>query len=281
VYKTNLKFIEEHNKKNLGFTVAMNKFGDLTIEEFARLYLMTPTDMSTRTYQSTEVYSHDRLDDLADDIDWRLKNAVTNIKNEGQCGSCWAHSTAASIEGAWAIKKGVLNSLSAQQLVDCTESYGNNGCNGGLIDPSYQYIIDNQGIDTESSYPYEAQTKTCRFKRQNVGATISSFVDIETQSESSLQSAVLNIGPISGAIDAGQNSFQFYQSGVYYEPRCSPTMLDHGINIVGYGSTSNGTQYYIVKNMWGTNWGMQGYVLMARNRGNNCGIATINSYPIF
>jgi len=280
VYLSNLQYIEEHNRKDLGFTLAINQFGDLTLDEFKQ-QILSPFNLSDRTYRSSQVYSHELypIGDQDDEVDWRTKNAVTNIKNEGQCGSCWAHSTAASIEGAWSIKKGVLDSYSAQQLVDCTASYGNMGCNGGLIDPCYQYIIDNKGIDTERSYPYEAQTKQCRFKPQSVGATISSWVDLPTQSEDALQSAVKNIGPISGAIDAGHSSFQFYSSGVYYDSQCSSTNLDHGINVVGYG-TQNGTQYYIVKNMWGTTWGMQGYVLMSRNRKNNCGVATMNSYPI-
>jgi len=215
------------------------------------------------------------------DIDWRTKNAVTSVKNEMQCGSCWAFSTATAIEGAWAIATGQLNSLSSQQLVDCTSSYGNAGCNGGLIDPTYQYIVDNGGIDTDDSYPYEGKTDfKCRFKNETVGAMISTFLDIDAKSEDAVQEVVMRFGPVSGAIDASRSSFQFYKSGVYYDPGCSSDQLDHGVNVVGFGTADNGDQFYIVKNMWGTDWGMEGYVLMARNRNNNCGVATMCSFPL-
>jgi len=260
----------------------MNKFGDLTNVEFAKLYL-APTIDTTRRVKSTKVYKS-RLNNKDDDIDWRLKNVVTDVKNQGQCGSCWAFSTAASIESAWAIAMGNDNlySLSSQQLMDCTLSYGNYGCNGGLIDPSFQYVIDNGGIDRWDAYPYEAESNfNCRYKNTSdaVGAYIDSFQDIKEGSEDDLQSAVMEIGPVSAAIDASHTSFQFYNSGVYYEPLCSSTQLSHGVNVVGFGSDTIGTQYYIVKNMWGTDWGMNGYVYMSRNMKNNCGLATMASFP--
>jgi len=193
----------------------------------------------------------------------------------------WAFSTAASIEGAWAIANKDLDSLSSQQLIDCTQSYGNYGCSGGLIDPSFQYVIDNGGIDTWSSYPYEATSDfNCRFSNDTIGAMIIDYNDIVSGSEKDLQFAVFKIGPISGAIDASRSTFQFYSSGIYYDDSCSSTQLDHGVNIIGYGRINTDTQYYIVKNMWGTDWGMQGYVWMSRGRNNNCGIATMNSFPI-
>jgi len=145
------------------------------------------------------------------------------------------------------------------------------------MDSAFQYIIANKGIDTEASYPYTARDGTCIFNPANVGATISSFKDIQAQSETDLTSAIMNVGPISVAIDASHSSFQLYSSGVYYESRCSSTQLDHGVLSVGYGV--QGSDYYIVKNSWGPNWGMQGYIMMARNRNNNCGIATMASYP--
>jgi len=240
---------------------------------------MTPLDATKITRQN--FYKRDPNQILVDDVDWRTKGLVTSVKNEGQCGSCWAFSTVTSIECAWGlhVKKNAV-SLSAQELIDCSGSYGNYGCNGGLIDTSFQYIIDNKGVDTEESYPYKAQTgDVCLAKNGTVGASISSFKDIQSGSEKVLMSAVMNIGVIAGAIDASQTSFQFYSSGVYYDAQCSPTNLDHGVNIVGYGS-DKGQDYYIVKNMWGTGWGANGYVLMSRNRNNNCGIATMNSYPI-
>jgi len=275
VFKNNLNFIENHNRQNLGFTVAMNKFGDLTIEEYRALYLGSKIN-ATNLVQSRNIHVYNPAIPMADDVDWRTKGAVTAVKNQGQCGSCWAFSTTGSLEGAWSITKGKLVSLSEQNLVDCSGSYGNYGCNGGLMDSAFDYIIANKGIDTEDSYKYTARDGNCKFNKNTIGATMTTYTDVTSQSEPALQSAIVK-QPVSVAIDASQSSFQFYSSGVYYESRCSPTQLDHGVTAVGYGNA--GSDYYIVKNSWGTDWGMQGYILMSRNRNNNCGIATMSSYP--
>ncbi|CAF0962633.1 unnamed protein product [Rotaria sordida] len=156
------------------------------------------------------------------------------------------------------------------------------GCNGGFMDASFQYIKDNKGIDTEESYPYEAQDGKCRFKRANVGATDTGFVDLPKGNETALTIAIATVGPISSAMDASQTSFQFYSSGVYDEPKCT-TNLDHTLVLVGYGTAKNGTKkqdYYIGKNSWGTDWGMDGYILMSRNKKDQCGIADLASYPL-
>jgi len=280
VYKENLAFIENHNRQNLGFSVAMNKFGDLSRLEFGSIYNGLRVNATGRV-SSLDAHTHNPAFILADTVDWRTKGAVTGVKNQGQCGSCWAFSTTGSVEGAWQIKKGALVSVAEQQLVDCSSSFGNYGCDGGLMDSAFQYIISRKakGIDTEDSYEYTAQDGDCAADAGKFGSTISSFKDVQAQSEPSLQSAINTIGPISVAIDASQSSFQFYSSGVYYEKYCSSTQLDHGVLAVGYG-TDSGKDYYIVKNSWGTDWGMQGYILMSRNKNNNCGIATMSSYPI-
>jgi cathepsin L len=203
------------------------------------------------------------------------------VKNQGQCGSCWSFSTTGSTEGAHAIKTGNLVSLSEQNLMDCSTSYGNNGCNGGLMDDAFQYIIANNGIDTESCYPYQAQDGTCQYSTSCIGATLTSYQDIAQGSESDLQAAVANNGPVSVAIDAGLSSFQFYSGGVYSDSGCGnqPNDLDHGVLAVGYG-TLGGQDMWIVKNSWGSSWGVNGYIMMARNDNNMCGIATMASYPI-
>jgi len=175
------------------------------------------------------------------------------------------------------LKTGKLVSVSEQQLVDCSGSYGNYGCDGGLMDYAFKYIIANKGIDTEASYPYTAQDGSCAWNPANVGATISSYTDVTSGDEGSLTTSITK-QPVSVAIDASQSSFQFYSSGVYYEPACSSTQLDHGVLAVGYG-TQSGSDYYIVKNSWGSGWGSAGYIMMSRNRDNNCGIATAASYP--
>ncbi len=148
------------------------------------------------------------------------------------------------------------------------------------MDQAFTYIKENLGIDTEQSYPYEAQDGDCRFTTANFGATDSGFVDIKSSDENALLQAVGTVGPVSVAIDASHLSFQLYSHGVYYEPRCSSKRLDHGVLAVGYGHCAVSNQdYWLVKNSWGTSWGDEGYIKMARNKKNMCGIATMASYP--
>jgi len=272
VFRSNLDFINNFDEKARGFSVKMNRFGDLSAEEFGAIYRGT---RFTKEY--TPVESTVDVSDLAATVDWRTKGAVTGVKDQGQCGSCWSFSTTGSVEGAWFLAGHSLTSLSEQNLVDCSGNEGNQGCNGGLMDQAFQYIIDNKGIDTEASYPYTAQDGTCSFSSSNVGATISSFTDVSSGDENALMTAV-NKQPVSVAIDASQSSFQFYSGGVYNEPACSSTSLDHGVLAIGYG-TDNGTDYWLVKNSWGTSWGLSGYIEMSRNANNQCGIATSASYP--
>jgi len=275
IFKSNAEFVDKHNSKaNISFTVALNKFADLTAKEFAAIY--NGLKVKSLPVKSEEVISTPQL---PSSVDWRTKGAVTPIKNQGQCGSCWSFSTTGSTEGAHFLQaKKPLVGLSEQNLMDCSTAEGNNGCNGGLMDDAFRYIIANHGVDTERSYPYTAADGTCRFNPANVGATLVSYQDVPSQSEPALTQAISERGPISVAIDAGENSFQLYNGGVYYEPACSPTALDHGVLAVGYGA-SGSQDYYIVKNSWGSDWGMNGYIWMSRNRNNNCGIATMASYP--
>ncbi len=277
IWQANKKYVDEHNahSDDFGFTLGLNAFADLESSEFVNLINgfrgKRATNSSAKVYHSNGVR-------LPSTVDWRTKGAVTGIKNQGQCGSCWAFSTTGSLEGQHFLKTGKLISLSEQQLVDCSGSYGNEGCNGGLMDNSFRYIQANGGDDTESSYPYEAHDDTCRFNPSNVGATDDGYVDIASRDESALQEAVANVGPISVAIDASHMSFQLYSGGVYNEPSCSQTQLDHGVLAIGYG-TDGGKDYWLVKNSWGTSWGLQGYIMMSRNKNNQCGIATQASYP--
>ena len=277
IWQANKKFIDSHNAvaDKFGYTLRMNQFGDLQSNEIVDIF--NGYRMQERS-NTSKMFVPDRNLKLAATVDWRDKGYVTEIKNQGQCGSCWAFSTTGSLEGQHFKKTGNLVSLSEQNLVDCSKRYGNNGCKGGLMDNAFRYIEANNGIDTEESYPYRAHDETCNFRASDVGATCAGYVDVPHKDESALTQAVMTVGPISVAIDASRSSFHFYHSGVYYDRECSSTRLDHGVLAVGYGS-DNGEDYYIVKNSWGTSWGMDGYIQMSRNKDNNCGIATQASYP--
>jgi len=273
IFEKNLNFIKSHDAEATGFTVGLNQFADLSGCEFK----MMMNGMNITRVPKHFPVNHN-IQPTADIVDWRTKGAVTGVKNQGQCGSCWAFSTTGSLEGAHKIATGSLVSLSEQNLVDCSVPEGNMGCQGGLMDQAFQYVIKNRGIDTEASYPYQAQGPlTCRFKAPYVATKITGFRDVASGSETALQTAV-NLTPVSVAIDASHSSFQFYNGGVYYEPACSSQNLDHGVLAVGYGNQGS-SNYWIVKNSWGTSWGMSGYIWMSKNRNNNCGIATAASYP--
>jgi len=275
-FKTNMDYVEKWNAQNSLTVLGLNNLADISNEEYRKTYLGTFTD---ETPQQNVVTEADFVGPLADTVDWRTKGAVTAIKDQGQCGSCWSFSATGAIEGINLLKAGRLTSVSEQNLMDCSTSYGNQGCDGGLMTSAFKYVIANKGIDTEASYPYTAKQGTCHYTTANLGGTIANYKTISAGSESALTSA-LNTQPVSVAIDASHNSFQLYKSGIYYESACSSSRLDHGVLAIGYGSDSTG-DYYIVKNSWGTSWGMKGYINMSRGRNNNCGIATQAAYPIY
>jgi len=282
IFEANLAMINEHNlEADMGvhtYTLGMNRFGDMTHEEFKKQMNGFKVSADTSNFDRHTFLAPSNVA-LPDAVDWRPKGYVTPVKDQGQCGSCWAFSATGSLEGQTFAKTKSLTSLSEQNLVDCSGKFGNEGCNGGLMDSAFQYIKANEGIDTEASYPYEAQDGKCRFNKAYVGATDTGFMDIKKENETDLQAAIATIGPISVAIDASHSSFQFYKSGVYNERACSQTQLDHGVLAVGYDKTGT-HEYYIVKNSWGTSWGQEGYIWMTRNKKNQCGIATMASYPL-
>jgi len=288
VFKANMDKIALANKQHRSYTLGMNEMGDMTHAEFkaAKLGYAKIDRAVLRGANACPVGN------VSDSMDWTMKTttspvAVTPIKNQGQCGSCWSFSTTGSVEGAVAIatynpktQKATLTSLSEQQLVDCSTAQGNQGCNGGLMDNAFQYIISNGGLTTEQGYPYTATgPNTCNVQTP-LASTITGYCDVNSGDENALAAAV-TVGPVSVAIEADQSCFQFYSSGVMSDPTCG-TQLDHGVLAVGYGTTG-GVAYWNVKNSWGTSWGNNGFIWLGKQVAGQplgvCGIASEPSYP--
>lgn len=265
IFKENVKFINYHNDNN--YNLEINKFADEIIDN--------NIIFTKKQNQNIIIFNNDTLVPL--EKDWRKENAVTSVKNQGNCGSCWAFSTTGSIEGIVSIKTGELFNISEQELVDCSSDYGNNGCEGGLMDNGFKYVIDN-GLCSEKEYPYEAVDGNCKMCKSVV--EIKNYHDIESN-EKVLKRAVSQ-QPVSVAIQANLSSFRFYSDGVYSDPMCGDG-LDHGVLIVGYGyDLMLNKEYWIVKNSWGEDWGENGYIRIERNsnkEGGMCGITLQASIP--
>jgi len=289
IWQDNLKKIEEHNQLGKSYTLGMNHFGDMTGYEFGSLmtcYQHKGKMGGNLTSTSENTYLPAINPTVPDQVEWQTLGYVTPVKNQGHCGSCWSFSTTGALEGQMFRATQKLVSLSEQNLVDCSGEWGNNGCNGGLMDNAFKYIKDNGGIDTEESYPYEAVQGECRYNPQPPAkseATVVGFQDVPQGNEEALKEAIGLNGPVSVAIDASHFSFQFYKHGVYDEPACSPENLDHGVLATGYGNYRTHTgdiPFWWVKNSWGPGWGHKGFIRMSRNKENQCGIASAASYPI-
>ncbi|XP_057503341.1 actinidain-like [Actinidia eriantha] len=277
IFKDNLRFVDEHNADvNRSYKVGLNQFSDLTDEEYQSIYLGTKFDLEVTNV--SDRYEPRVGDQLPDSVDWRKEGAVLGVKNQGNCGSCWAFATIAAVEGINKLVTGNLISLSEQQIVDCQRKSPNNGCKGGTRSGAYQFIIDNGGINTEANYPYKAQDGECDKTKNQKYVTIDRYENVPTKNEKALQKAVAN-QPISVGIASSSPAFKKYKSGIF-AGSCGPK-IDHSVTIVGYG-TEGGKDYWIVRNSWGPKWGESGYVRMQRNVGGagTCFIATLPHYPI-
>ena len=280
IFRTNLRNIITHNMDHSqNFTMGVNQFTDLTPQEFKAQYV---SGLKAEVGLAGCGSFSGSASGAPASIDWRAKGAVTSVKDQGQCGSCWTFSATGAVEGAWAIAKGQLIDLSEEELVECAGlKYGSMGCNGGQMEGAFKYIIE-KGQCSLSSYPYTSgtgQSGSCKTSCSPV-AKLTSCSDVKPNDQLSLKAAVAK-QPVSIAIEADTKYFQSYSSGILTSSTCG-TNLDHGVLITGYG-TENGIDYWMVKNSWSTSWGDQGYVKIARSSSTNdqgiCGIAMQPSFP--
>jgi len=270
VFKTNLQKIVAHNLNPLNtFTLSVNKFTDLTADEFNQYKGLDVMSRGCETYQQNGTYEAA--------VDWRNKSVVNAVKDQGACGSCWAFATVANAESIWAIDTGILFDLSEQQIVDC--SHLNRGCQGGSPDLSFTYMIQH-GLTEAQDYPYTSgNTQTNKCQPFTSVVSFSKCYDVEANDPLSLTHAVM-LNPVVVAIEADTSYFQSYSSGIISGVECG-TNLDHAVEIVGYG-TDQGMDYWWIRNSWGEDWGESGYVRLLRTNSTNdpgiCGVAMKPSF---
>jgi len=283
IFKSNFAYIMNHNSQGHKYTLAVNRFADMTAEEFKSKYVgyrrTSPRQPAQKLFTATQY----NASELPESVNWFEKGCVDPVKDQQQCGSCWAFSAVGSLVGAICAKTGKLYDLSEQQLVDCAQKEGALGCSGGEMDQAFQYVIDNGGLCSEKDYPYTGVNgnQCLASKCKPIGGTISGFQDVPKEDETALMHAVANFGPVAVAIEADQTSFQFYEGGVF-DGACGAN-LDHGVLLVGYGTDETSKEdYWLVKNSWGAAWGDRGFIKLARKKGKagQCGILEDPSYPI-
>jgi hypothetical protein len=278
-FRNNLRYIFSKNRANLGFKLAVNHLADMHDGEM-KMMRGRKYRQGYKGYNGGLPFDKSQFDagSIPDQIDWRLYGAVTQVKDQAVCGSCWSFGTTGAVEGAYFMKTGDLVRMSQQELIDCSWGEGNNGCDGGEDFRAYQWIMK-YGLASEETYgPYIAVDGNCH--RPTATAQMNGYVNVTSGDIQALKMAIAQKGPVSVSIDAAHRSLSFYANGVYYEPSCGSTLdsLDHSVLAVGYG-TLNGQDYWLIKNSWSTYWGNDGYVLMSQ-KNNNCGVATAATYVV-
>ncbi|KAL6099700.1 uncharacterized protein ACO6RY_01468 [Pungitius sinensis] len=280
VWEKNLQVVLRHNQEasagRQSFTMGPNHLSDMTADEINEklngLKLEQPVHLVNGTFKEGSGLL------TPQSVDWRNDGLVSPVRNQGLCGSCWAFSSLGALEGQIKKQTGVLVPLSPQNLVDCSTNDGNQGCRGGYISKSFSYIIRNRGIDSESFYPYEHKDGKCRYSVKGKAGYCSNLHILPQGDEKTLQAVVASVGPVAVAVNAMLPSFHFYRGGLYNAPNCNPKFTNHAVLVVGYG-TDRGQDFWLVKNSWGTAWGEKGFIRMARNKNNLCGIASFAVYP--
>uniref|UniRef100_A0A3B4XES4 Cathepsin K-like n=1 Tax=Seriola lalandi dorsalis TaxID=1841481 RepID=A0A3B4XES4_SERLL len=274
LWKENMHTIEVHNREaeqgKHSYKLGMNHFGDtVSLDTETGLYATCP--------KCPSVYNKNwSLAALPKSIDYREKGMVTPVKDQGSCSSCWAFSAVGALEGQLAKTTGQLLNLSPQNLLDCDRQ--SDGCERGHMTTAFEYVEENGGINSEEDYPY--MTQHCRYKPSAFAAQVKGFEEIPEGDECALAQALYHVGPLSVSINTNHGKFWLYKSGVYYNPENKKDLLDHAMLLVGYGETAEGVKYWILKNSYGTDWGEEGYIRIARDHGNHCGIASAASYPV-
>jgi len=275
IFLDNKRIIAEHNALyeagEISWEVGMNVFGDMTEAEFKSKMTGQALPRSNRTRVSCNYYSGNVNTPAS--YDWRDHGAVTEVKDQGFCGSCWSFAATGSMEGQYHKGNSLLVSMSEQNLLDCAQNWGCNG--GGRSDIALKYV-QTDGINSESDYPYEMQQHSCRQSDSQATYKCSGCVWTQETIEHELKMALVEEGPVAIAIDSSPLHFQFYKSGIIDDPNCGTDYpdIDHAVLAVGYGENSSGEKYWIVKNSWGKSWGTHGYFELARNKNNMCGVAS-------
>uniref|UniRef100_A0A915PHW4 Cathepsin L-like n=1 Tax=Setaria digitata TaxID=48799 RepID=A0A915PHW4_9BILA len=276
------KINREYDEGIVSYKTALNNLADLTDEEFKVMNGFKPfneTGFESRRQarQSGRYYEYNRNDRLPDEFDWRNYGFVTPVKDQGECGSCYAFCAVAALETYNKRRNGQLIDLSPQQIVDCTRQLGNNGCDGGTMTRVFKYATQ-YAVASDERYPYVSSVGQCRWRRNMGVVTDRGYYVIRPGDELALKHAVAVYGPVAVGITGSLREFRFYKSGVFSHPNCR--VPDHGVLVVGYGTDPRGGDYWIIKNSWGTGWGQDGYIYMARNRGDMCRITSMASFPM-